>query len=247
MLSKIVVVGVVLCCSFFLMVVVQGQAVVTDADPSEYPYLVRIHVFYPGVPLDITLPGMVVSSKFVLTTIPTSFLSSYNFTMTDQFGEVRPHVKIGPILDGRFTYSKVCNKFRGAKYPLRESDFKNVTDAIPDAQLLSFNITSPVLRKVTVPVMSNTDCATATASDAANITNMCVDVSGFTDLCQVFSYKSIAYESAWGPMLAIGGQVQGLPSSNSGEDSCNGSYWQFANLAVYRQNLTTEIPEVDIF
>ncbi|XP_065350155.1 uncharacterized protein LOC135946050 isoform X2 [Cloeon dipterum] len=237
-----VAISFLLCCPFlFIAVVEQGQAVVvTDADPSEYPYAVRFHLFQPGFPFDITYPGMVVSSKFVLLTFASAIVSSYNFTITDQFGVARTPVKNGSIVSGRFTYFKVCNKFRGAKYPLRESDFNNLTTAIPDAQIIFYNATSTVLRKVTVPVMNKTACATATNSSSATMTDMCVDSSGFTDLCPVFYNADSA--SFWYSLLAIGGQVQGY----SLNFACTVSYWEFGNLAVIRQNLTSEIPVVDI-
>ncbi|XP_065338168.1 uncharacterized protein LOC135938455 [Cloeon dipterum] len=167
MLSNIVLINIFLCCPFFLTVE-QGEAVaVTDTSPSEYPYVVRISVFLPGAPIDVTIPGLVVSSKFVLLFQRTTDLSAFKSSNTDQFGVIRSPAKIESILDDQFIHFKFCNKFREAKYPLRESDFPNLTDAISDAHLLFFNITSTVLRKVTVPVMSKTDCAIATNSDVA--------------------------------------------------------------------------------
>ncbi|XP_065350154.1 uncharacterized protein LOC135946050 isoform X1 [Cloeon dipterum] len=240
-----VAISFLLCCPFlFIAVVEQGQAVVvTDADPSEYPYAVRFHLFQPGFPFDITYPGMVVSSKFVLLTFASAIVSSYNFTITDQFGVARTPVKNGSIVSGRFTYFKVCNKFRGAKYPLRESDFNNLTTAIPDAQIIFYNATSTVLRKVTVPVMNKTACATATNSSSATMTDMCVDSSGFTDLCPVFFLNGPDHSFGWNPVLAIGGQVQGLPFGFG----CDQSYWKCTDIALFLQNLTSEIPVVDIF
>ncbi|XP_065351330.1 uncharacterized protein LOC135946839 [Cloeon dipterum] len=200
MLSNMVIFGFLLCCPFFLMFIEHGQAVVvTDADPSEYPYV---------------------------------------------FGVVRTPVKNGTVLGSQFTYFKVCNKFRGAKYPLRESDFNNLTTAVPDAQLIFFDKTSSVLKKVTAPVMNKTACAAATNPDAAKIAGLCVDSSGLTDLCPVLFYDTEELAFTWIPMVAIGSQLQGIYLSDSG---CKTALWEFFDIAPFRQNLTSEIPEVEIF
>ncbi|CAB3374707.1 Hypothetical predicted protein [Cloeon dipterum] len=235
------------CCPFFLMFVEQSQAavVVTDANPSEYPYVVKLYAISSDSTLEVTVPGMMVSSKFVLVSLSESVFSDFNLTITDQSGVVRLPVSNGSIVNDQYTYFKVCNKFRGAKYPLRESDFNNLTTAIPNAQLLFFYVTSPVLRKVTVPVMNKTACADARgSSDPTNVNAyMCMDNSGLTDFCPVFVNETQTYTSAWYPMLAIGGQVQGFPSIVEG---CNLPFWIADNIAVFRQNLTAEIPVVDI-
>ncbi|XP_065351938.1 uncharacterized protein LOC135947203 [Cloeon dipterum] len=247
MSNMVIVFGFLLCCPFFLMLVEQGQAVViTDAMPSEYPYVVRFYLLIPIAHTEITTPGLVVSSKFVLTFVSTAVFGFSNFTMTDQFGVVRTPVKNGTILKGAATYFKVCRKFGGAKYSLRESDFNNLTTAVPDAQLIFFNKTSPVLRKMTIPVMNKTACATAKGVNPSTNSYICMDTSGFTDLCSIFIFNgtiTMDYITGWSPLLAIGGQVQGLPSDKGCNDT---TYWSSGNLAVLRQNLTAELPVVDI-
>ncbi|XP_065346077.1 uncharacterized protein LOC135943465 [Cloeon dipterum] len=223
--------------------VLEGQ-VISDENPTDYPYLVKL-LLTRSAPW-ITIPGLVVSSQIVLTSSLASYAMYTDVTVVDQLGVARPAAKSVNIVLDAFTYYKVCRKFQGVEnyYSLNESSFNDLSASVPDAQLVFYNTSSPIPRNVTVSVMSEDECLATFSTAPVDVSEViCMTGQTAPGFCAPFVDDAGSYVLY--PVIAIGGQVHGFTSLVG----CSGSFltgerWVFTRIAHFRENLTMALSQV---
>ncbi|CAB3388674.1 Hypothetical predicted protein [Cloeon dipterum] len=234
--------GLFVCCT--LLSATEGQVVITDVAPTEFPHIVKIQ-FNEQLTVQ-TSTGIFVSARYVFSSFPPGMpRTKDSFTVTDQLGTVLPVVKYEG--SGILHYLKFCEKFKGTPLNLSLSSFDSWATNV-SAQMMFFNTTSNTLKKVSVTLLDNSTCSTITPFDFADVICMASDVT--TDFCKE-THKDSTSDPPYKmySLVAIGSQINGVLASGQctgGNLTSDRPYFFHLKLSSYRQDIIDLVPKVDI-
>ncbi|XP_065346625.1 uncharacterized protein LOC135943886 [Cloeon dipterum] len=231
-----------LLCQLLIVAVVWGQsAVITDANPNEFPYVVKVTDQGSFIPDNTEAAGFL-SKKYILASNSFSESLPSDVKVTDQSGKVRPVVRIESILGGSAVYLKVCEKFRGPTLPMTASSFNNLTaDVNTTGVLLFYNASSHVLRKLPASAKSTASCP-----ESSGGAYICMYQDSTPGFCSFLKDATPTYYNL--PIIAFGTQAQGAVYDYNCDSATGGmdGMWLFLNLGYYYSYIIAAIPEVDI-
>ncbi|CAB3384633.1 Hypothetical predicted protein [Cloeon dipterum] len=121
-------------------------------------------------------------------------------------------------------------------FSLKTASFNNFSETVNDAEVIFFTNESHVLKKISVVIMNQTACETATNATVAQ-QKLCIEPVATTEICKNF-YGSTPNQFEQHPMVGIKGQAHGSRDILGCDDKYN-----WTSVGIYHR-FDYSIPEI---
>ncbi|CAB3384943.1 Hypothetical predicted protein [Cloeon dipterum] len=200
--------------------------IMTYADPSEYPYVVKVNRMDENS-RNHTGMFLAVSRNYLFSTTLIAGTQKENMILTDQQGNVRTPFSLTTVASS-FVYVKVCKKLApGKKFSMSETSFNNLSTTVSNATVLFYNdpgySDDHILKKIEQSTIMSVENCTATYGAENAEKFACLEKDAALGFCGYFTdYFQNTNPPAFRryAALAVDGQVIAF-ESDSGCECCN--------------------------